>query len=551
MKKIMSLAVVFYFFLPGTFAQCVKGSCYTGYGEYVYPDGSKYVGDFLEGKFHGKGVLYLSKGDKYVGHWRENMKEGLGRYTFSTGQTYKGGFHLNEFHGQGYMKYKNGDEYDGEWAMSKANGVGVYKFASGERYEGEFVDGKFEGKGTMYYLDGARFQGNWKNNKKNGNGTLYSPDGKKIVGEWRDGKRTDVDITVDDSDTQSNGQDIVKLRDCNSNFCATGTGVYSYMDGSRYVGEFKDGEPNGEGVVYYANGDKYEGGWRYHGPYGEGIMYYADGRIVGAVWENGKAIVEIEPKNEVIPITDTIVVDHSDAVKVWAVIVGVGRYKYMPSLKYSDDDAYRIYGFLKSPEGGALPDNQIRVLVDEDATREKILLAMQRVLLKADDNDAIIFYFSGHGVAEAFLPSNYDGYNNRIRHKEIVEILEKSRAKSKLLLSDACYAGNLLAMKGGADEALNKLYNSFRQTTGGLAVILSSKGEEYSLEDSSLRSGIFSYYLFKGLKGAADSDGNKIVAVGELFDYVYKNVRSYTANAQTPVIKGTFDKNMPVGVVFR
>ena len=62
-------------------------------------------------------------------------------------------------------------------------------------------------------------------------------------------------------------------------------------------------------------------------------------------------------------------VDRDDEVKVWAVVVGIGRYTTMPVLKYTDDDAYHIYAFLKSPEGGALPDSQIRLLIDEDAFR--------------------------------------------------------------------------------------------------------------------------------------------------------------------------------------
>jgi uncharacterized caspase-like protein len=64
-----------------------------------------------------------------------------------------------------------------------------------------------------------------------------------------------------------------------------------------------------------------------------------------------------------------------------------------------------------------------------------------------------------------------------------------------------------------------------------------------------LRSGIFSHYLVRGLKGDADIDNNKIVTIREVFDYVYKNVRSYTSNAQTPTISGKYDMNMPVGVI--
>ena len=83
-------------------------------------------------------------------------------------------------------------------------------------------------------------------------------------------------------------------------------------------------------------------------------------------------------------------VDQNDEVKVWAVVVGIGRYTTMPVLKYTDDDAYHIYAFLKSPEGGALPDKQIRLLIDEDATRSNIIRAMRSVFLKADENDVVL-----------------------------------------------------------------------------------------------------------------------------------------------------------------
>jgi hypothetical protein len=39
------------------------------------------------------------------------------------------------------------------------------------------------------------------------------------------------------------------------------TGTYSYHDGSRYVGEFRDNKRSGEGTLMFANGDKYVGEW--------------------------------------------------------------------------------------------------------------------------------------------------------------------------------------------------------------------------------------------------------------------------------------------------
>ena len=37
--------------------------------------------------------------------------------------------------------------------------------------------------------------------------------------------------------------------------------------------------------------------------------------------------------------------------------------------------------------------------------------------------------------------------------------------------------------------------------------------------------------------------------VKEIYDYVYTNVRFFTNNRQTPVIRGNFDENMPMGTI--
>ena len=81
---------------------------------------------------------------------------------------------------------------------------------------------------------------------------------------------------------------------------------------------------------------------------------------------------------------------------------------------------------------------------------------------------------------------------------------------------DACHAGGLVALKGttGTDTELIKFYKAFEDSRGGMALLLSSKGEEYSLEDSGLRSGVFSHFVIRGLKGEADTNKDKVVSVG-------------------------------------
>lgn len=73
-------------------------------------------------------------------------------------------------------------------------------------------------------------------------------------------------------------------------------------------------------------------------------------------------------------------------------------------LKYTDDDAYLLYSFLKSPEGGAVPDDQVKILIDEAANRENIIKTLKTTFAEADANDVILLYFAGHGINGYYLP---------------------------------------------------------------------------------------------------------------------------------------------------
>ena len=526
-------------------AQCIEGDCQNGQGTFLYPNGNKYKGEFRQGKRQGKGLLTFGNGNAYNGDWLNDQRDGYGTFTFANGNVYQGAVRQNRFSGKGTMTFVSGNKYIGEWINDQANGQGKFYFATGDRYEGAFRNGQFEGVGIFYFKNRDRYVGDWKSSERHGRGKMYFANGSVQDGFWEEGLLKKV-INDDKSVvTEGVGAPPNFNRNCNLEDCQSGVGTYTYGDGSKWQGTFRDGLPAGKGTLYYANGDKYEGQYERHAPHGEGILYQRTGRTVSAIWEYGRVVGAYNPKQS----EPAVASDKSSAVKVWAVVVGVGRYTSMPVLKYSDDDAYQFYSFLKSPEGGALPDSQIKVLVDDDATRDNILRTMRQILWRADENDAIIFYFSGHGVDGSFLPQDFDGSRNMVQHSEVKAIFEQSKAKHKLCIADACYSGSLLAVKTAGDKTISNYYKAFEGTSGGLALFMSSKSQEYSLEDQGLRSGIFSHYLIKGLKGTADSDRNNIVTIREVYDYVYKNVRSYTSNAQTPVINGDFDWNMPVGVV--
>ena len=61
----------------------------TTYKIQTYPDGSKYAGEFKNGKRHGKGTKTYSDGMKYVGKQKDGFEHGKGSRTYSDGDEMK------------------------------------------------------------------------------------------------------------------------------------------------------------------------------------------------------------------------------------------------------------------------------------------------------------------------------------------------------------------------------------------------------------------------------------------------------------------------------
>ena len=89
-----------------------------GQGTYIYNGGSKYVGEWKDGKFEGQGTITWSDGDKYVGEFKDGLRNGQGTNTNA-----------------------DGDKYVGEWKDNLKNGQGTYTNADGSIYHsGLWVD---------------------------------------------------------------------------------------------------------------------------------------------------------------------------------------------------------------------------------------------------------------------------------------------------------------------------------------------------------------------------------------------------------------------------
>lgn len=337
-----------------------------------------------------------------------------------------------------------------------------------------------------------------------------------------------------------------QTKGCVEGDCINGKGTYIYKDGTKYKGSFKAGLASGKGICYYSNDDIYNGEWLNHSFHGKGTLFFSDGTKMEGIWDRGEFLMEEDKRK--------LTVSKLPEGRVWALIIGVANYKDFRSLRYTDDDAYRLFSFLQSPEGGALPEEQIRILIDEAATKADINENMREIMEKADSNDTVILYFSGHGAKGSFLPTDYDTEkNNGVKYADLLSYVDKGKAKNKIVIADVCYAGsmskNLIATRGSIDNTIQKYYKALKNSKGGTVLVLASSENEVSIESQGIRQGIFSYFMIEGLKGQADKNGDTIISIQELFNYTKYKVQDYTNFAQNPIIIGKYDGNTPMGVI--
>eukprot|EP00960_Hanusia_phi_P054807 762781-Hanusia_phi.AAC.10 len=144
-------------------------------GTFIYADGSRYEGEFVDGRFEGKGKRTYHDGSEYSGSFHDGRRHGKGVYWDVDGNVYDGEFLEGVCQGIGTKTWVSGRTYRGEWKQNKASGLGEESFPQqGDFlfYAGEFVDGRWCGHGECHYPNGNVFKGAWKDNKREGRGVL-------------------------------------------------------------------------------------------------------------------------------------------------------------------------------------------------------------------------------------------------------------------------------------------------------------------------------------------------------------------------------------------
>jgi len=242
------------------------------------------------------------------------------------------------------------------------------------------------------------------------------------------------------------------------------------------------------------------------------------------------------------------------------VVFGIENYKNLAPAPYADNDANIIEEYFKKTLGleqvVTYTNEEVSGFIFDDVFNSETG-ELQKAIVKGETD--LFVYYSGHGVPDKegknvyLFPSDgkyknleTQGYNINL----LYENLEKLGAKSVTVFIDACFSGasrtsetmvaqNVTGEKAGVKIRLNTTKPWESDST--FAVFNSSSFDETSLGFDESQTGLFTYYLCAGMQGAADTDANKNITLGELKNYVISNVSATSkkiSGQQTPQFNG-------------
>ena len=123
-----------------------QNECYENcWGTFAFTSGSKYVGEWQQGNFHGLGTRTWSDGSAYEGTFKGGNIHGLGTYVRADGVKCVGVFEIDQSNGCGTRFLSDGSEYVGEFKKDVFHGIGVLTKSDGSRFAGIWDQGQFLG----------------------------------------------------------------------------------------------------------------------------------------------------------------------------------------------------------------------------------------------------------------------------------------------------------------------------------------------------------------------------------------------------------------------
>ena len=248
----------------------------------------------------------------------------------------------------------------------------------------------------------------------------------------------------------------------------------------------------------------------------------------------------------------------------YAVVVGVASYwNVTPLPEAVTNDARDVASILTSSTYCGYKPSNVHLLLDEHATLPRIQTALESVAKASAAEDSVIIFFSGHGAIlgtpanheSALLPVEFETSTpgtTCLLEVAFSSMLQRISARRLLVLLDACHSGGAGSFKdyefgksvavGYSEKSLGRL----AQGTGRV-LIASSRADETSLVLKNARNSVFTSMLLDALRGKAQTSGDGVIRVFEIFNYVAQMVKLAVPRRQHPIFKASdLEDNFPV-----
>ena len=243
----------------------------------------------------------------------------------------------------------------------------------------------------------------------------------------------------------------------------------------------------------------------------------------------------------------------------FGVVIGIEKYQNeLLNLRCARADAQAVYDLMIDPECGMFQEDNVILLLDNDATRENIRRALAGLKRKVCKNDTVWIYYAGHAAPEDddyhWVPYDADIddlFTTGLARTDVSRLLNSFKAERVIAFLDCCHAAVMGMQRNKTRAAITaeEMFNTYKGT--GFVTISASGGQEKSIELTDKGHGAFTWFLLKGLRGEADQDRIGVISLDSLWKYLQDKVVEASGkqgNTQTPVLIGEITHNLPLTV---
>jgi len=244
-------------------------------------------------------------------------------------------------------------------------------------------------------------------------------------------------------------------------------------------------------------------------------------------------------------------------------ILSIGVSKFVDpevNLSFANSDADSVAERFRMMEGKLFNEVHVRKLIDEKATLLNIKMGISWLERQATQKDIIMVFISSHGALDNkgnlyILPTDFNPYHlfaTALNIHDLTEGMNGTPCK-KLIFLDACHSGqsafDLMDLAYVKSADLNDIVKELVDAEGGITVMTSSSGKEYSYEQPDWGHGAFTKAILEGLDGEADYNDNEVINLMELNLYVTERVKELTGGRQHPFTPINLFGDIPIYVL--